>query len=748
MLRKIIIFINIFIFASQAMALNIGDYNRFGTDLSFPENAQCSSSNPIGAPNFSKDGYCLVGSAIHSVGEESDALYPGLYYVFFYKNEKNSDKVAYFTSVRDQNIKSRMVTEVTTQRGTELISFDSISPIETGTFPGLREYVQSPVGQAVMGGIAQGFVMAFQYSQTTQAIRNSEVAQFAASGLHQMQIQIRIQKIATEAANSLAQGAMEAILKTESQFQIPPANSFRFDESLLKNYIKDSQNSYVDGRYDRFLKNQDVLATGLNYDFKYITNNPFFDADGFSVFFAHPNSKNIGVANLKKSFNALSLVPLSVESTTNVLQRRWIQAQKMFHIAGLINMAQGQQQEAENDFAISAELVKLSMNITSASRLERGTSGRVELQKNADFKRHYFNSGMQRVALKSALDSILNDKGSFLELSDEAQERLKLFSVVSDRLKASFPEIYQNWDAFVKASNKLMAQAQLELSAGNIEMALLLGEMSLNALDVMSYFTPVGTAEALVNLINGVNIRTGQSLTEEEVVLNALQIIPAKWLLGAGDMSVGTLRKVVENFDAKTAQIIAANAERLERIAKYIPASLAANKEKLSRAIEEIQRLTPAGQDWTLKAERILKSFAGLKHFSVESLYEVIKHRSVLIEIRNGYNAEVKAIDAYVASARAAQETWENIARQAHSMRRNIGEKYKNMTPPSLRREIYSRNFIEYKDELGPSFDSLVQKGVVKGKNIEEIYETIITKAKETNSNLNSLLELLEKELL
>jgi hypothetical protein len=60
-------------------------------------------------------------------------------------------------------------------------------------------------------------------------------------------------------------------------------------------------------------------------------------------------------------------------------------------------------------------------------------------------------------------------------------------------------------------------------------------------------------------------------------------------------------------------------------------------------------------------------------------------------------------------------------AEWAYNQRRALGVQYKNLTPPDLRNEIYSRNIDKYCDPLGPpNIDYYLEKG----KTYEEIIES------------------------
>ncbi|NUN05091.1 MAG: hypothetical protein HUU57_04945 [Bdellovibrio sp.] len=734
----------IFLTTSSTFGSSIHGYDRFDTEVLFPESSSCSTSSFGGAPNFSSEGYCMVGSASYRAEESNPNLNKGLYFVFFYKNEKTGDKVAYFTSVQDKKIQARMISEVETPNGKQLISFEGVTNVDSNG--SLNDFLNSPTGQAVMGGMAQGFVKAFQYTQTTENIKNNEIAAYSVSGNHQVQINIKVNSFVEDTKKNLGKSLLENLIQT-SQVSIDiPVGEIIPDKTLLESYIQDSFNSYVDGRYEKFLKIQGIVAQidGRNFS----VNNDLFYQDGKSKMFG-PSSPNLKSDNRNfiQSTNALSLVPLSAGQGVSIHQRKWILAQRLHHLAGIINQRLGNFPESAKDYIVSVELSKLSNNIASAARLDSDENGSLVPHKNGDFKRYYFSEKNNTLALDSAINSIASNPNS-RPLSQDAISRIEMFEEVGNRLKEAFPEVYGQWSKAVTASNDLLKQAKIEASRGNIEIALAMGEMSVNVLDVLSYFTPVGTAESLLNLISGKNIRTGQTLTATETIIETLQIVPSQWLISAGKFGVGTLAGIIEKINPKSAKAIAENAARIERVAKYIPASLAAKKEKLEAAIAEIERLTPQGEDWTLKVEKILAPFSKLKDFNPEVLFDVIKQRDLLSKIRDGYNSDIKIISVYVSSAKSKGETWENMARECNRIRRSIGEKYKNLTPEPLRFEIYKRNIIKYEgDPLGPKFEDMVAKGVADGLDLETIYKNIVDSSQTPNVHLNNLLEAIQKEL-
>lgn len=168
---------------------------------------------------------------------------------------------------------------------------------------------------------------------------------------------------------------------------------------------------------------------------------------------------------------------------------------------------------------------------------------------------------------------------------------------------------------------------------------------------------------------------------------------------------------------------------------------------KVMEAIKAIQKVVPPSQDYWVKYERIAGEFGKLRDFNINSLPEIIEHRGLLVKIRDGYNDEVRKIGEISRALQNSGKSLEEVARECHGLRRSIGEKYKNMTPDSLRADIYQRNIPKYGNELGPTFDALVEKGLKNGDNLDTIYQGIIASSQMPNKGLNNLLKIINEEL-
>ncbi|WP_202427583.1 hypothetical protein [Duganella margarita] len=109
--------------------------------------------------------------------------------------------------------------------------------------------------------------------------------------------------------------------------------------------------------------------------------------------------------------------------------------------------------------------------------------------------------------------------------------------------------------------------------------------------------------------------------------------------------------------------------------------------------------------------------------------------------LRQAYEAEVAGLKEEAEAMAKAGASDESIARAMWQRRRDIGVKYKNVTPEPLRDYIYEVNTGRYNDPLGPSFDSLVKSAE---KKMLDPYQTIIDSSSRPNSDVNALLSKFE----
>lgn len=79
--------------------------------------------------------------------------------------------------------------------------------------------------------------------------------------------------------------------------------------------------------------------------------------------------------------------------------------------------------------------------------------------------------------------------------------------------------------------------------------------------------------------------------------------------------------------------------------------------------------------------------------------------------LRQAYENEVADLAKQADAMLAAGQSEEQVARAMHEARRQLGVKYKDLTPEPLREYIYEVNQKRYGDKLGPTYDDLVKKG-------------------------------------
>lgn len=108
--------------------------------------------------------------------------------------------------------------------------------------------------------------------------------------------------------------------------------------------------------------------------------------------------------------------------------------------------------------------------------------------------------------------------------------------------------------------------------------------------------------------------------------------------------------------------------------------------------------------------------------------------------LRQSYEDEVRALKSYGEELLASGHSEQEVAKILNQSRRDLGIKYKDMTPQPLRDYIYEINIQRYKDRLGPTYEWLVTE---KGATDLEIIES----ASRPNTNIDALLSGFEEWL-
>ncbi len=75
--------------------------------------------------------------------------------------------------------------------------------------------------------------------------------------------------------------------------------------------------------------------------------------------------------------------------------------------------------------------------------------------------------------------------------------------------------------------------------------------------------------------------------------------------------------------------------------------------------------------------------------------------------LRSAYEEKVRALESVPAKLRSEGLSEEQIAREMHKLRRELGRQFKEAAPPLFREYIYAATAAKYGDPLGPTYEQL-----------------------------------------
>jgi hypothetical protein len=137
------------------------------------------------------------------------------------------------------------------------------------------------------------------------------------------------------------------------------------------------------------------------------------------------------------------------------------------------------------------------------------------------------------------------------------------------------------------------------------------------------------------------------------------------------------------------------------------------------KGIDSLQQ----GQDWAAAAQfgeaglRLVGISAGMVAFwrseanAARLVAEGQAAGAPKANLRQLYTDEVAGLEKVGKDLLAAGRSEAEVAKTLHQMRRDLGVKYKDMTPPDLLEYIYKFNEARYGDKLGPTLELLKQQG-------------------------------------
>ena len=171
---------------------------------------------------------------------------------------------------------------------------------------------------------------------------------------------------------------------------------------------------------------------------------------------------------------------------------------------------------------------------------------------------------------------------------------------------------------------------------------------------------------------------------------------------GVKDITVNTTAKVtgLERWD-------------VERVVTFAEIFYMTNQAQIHSAISQLTGfMKPAISNigtQTVKTSNVLAKYDS--SFAAQQMGISVKKFSNLPPLRQSYITEVISLKREAESLKKGGMSLEEVARKLHALRREIGFKYKGLTPASKLDVIYERNLNKYGDKLGPSIEYLRSKG-------------------------------------
>ena len=99
--------------------------------------------------------------------------------------------------------------------------------------------------------------------------------------------------------------------------------------------------------------------------------------------------------------------------------------------------------------------------------------------------------------------------------------------------------------------------------------------------------------------------------------------------------------------------------------------------------------------------------------------------------LRMAYEEKVRALVSVPEKLRSEGWSDEQIAREMHRLRRELGRQYKEAAPPLFQEYIYAATAAKYGDPLGPAYEMLWEK-----KTCEQIIESAARPIRELDDRL------------
>ncbi|MET3120344.1 hypothetical protein AAKU64_004596, partial [Undibacterium sp. GrIS 1.8] len=182
----------------------------------------------------------------------------------------------------------------------------------------------------------------------------------------------------------------------------------------------------------------------------------------------------------------------------------------------------------------------------------------------------------------------------------------------------------------------------------------------------------------------------------------------------------------------------AAEALKLEEAAKAAKIAEATKAAELAKAEQMADTAKSVDDGVHVRASKLTK------HEKISAIREKIGGDIKNHPLRQAYEDEVVDLEMKAKHMMDSGTPKNEVAYEMWNERRELGIKYKDLTPEPLRDYIYEVNSGRYGDPLGPKFEDLVSKQLESGKSLDEAYQRIINSSFTPNNNVNALLSKFE----
>jgi len=219
----------------------------------------------------------------------------------------------------------------------------------------------------------------------------------------------------------------------------------------------------------------------------------------------------------------------------------------------------------------------------------------------------------------------------------------------------------------------------------------------------------------------------------------ANQLYSALAGLGGAEMIPEVVRQQMPAVPNLVAQGVAAKLGQAAEELQGLPAAASNAAARALNAVKMPAMPAPPSSPALLACAASMPSAPAVKQEKIDSIVEAVGKKIGDHATRQQYEDEVKVLKTIAERMSEAGMRRSEIAETVSWLRRDLGERYKDMTPAPLREYIYHVNRKRYGDQLGPTYAALRERLLSNAD--------IIKKASRPNPDVDKLLRGLKKWL-